>query len=248
MNCSKPFAASIILCALLSGVLSISYCQPTTEFIRAFHSSGDEAFNDIYAVSDSGFIMCGYTRDTLDNWNSFVVRTDKNGDEIWSRVYNSSTYAKSVIETDDGNFLFGCHNRGEDDSQFHAMMIDEGGNIIWQRNYDVGGCEAVIELKNDNFLLGGWGDGEGRLILINDEGDPMWSHYYDIDRGKRIYALRETDGGAVAAGIGGRPDHFWALKVDLEDGEPIWSQLYDDVDGFKCYSMVSDEDGGFALG
>ncbi len=243
MNYFKILIKQIILCTLFLGIVSISHAQPAVEFIRTFHGSGDENFQDIYAVSDSGFIMCGYTRDNFDNWNSFVVRTDCNGETIWSRIYDFPNISNSIIETDEGGFLIGGSG-----GSFGAMLIDGDGDVIWHRNYGDGVCEAVIELKNGNFLLGGIGGG-GRLILIDVEGDPIWDRS-DYQGGSRIYALRETDGEAVAAGYGwlGQELRYWTLKVNLEEGEEIWNNLYDhDAQGL-CYSLVSSGDGGFALG
>ena len=222
-----------------------SHAQPAVEFLYNFDSMGDETFYDIYAVSDSGFIMCGRSWSNLGEHihNGFIVRTDSDGEALWTRNYEHFSIMFSIIETEDGNFLIG----GTGGSQFRTMMIDGDGNVIWQNSYDDAYCFAVIELKNGNFLLGG-GDGRyGRLILINDEGDPIWSRNYNPANSALIRGLRETDGGAVAAGRGAAHRiYYWALMVELEQGNTVWSNLYDDT-SYYARTLVAGEDGGFAL-
>ena len=236
------YFVKLIMISLLLGYTVTSSAQPPVEFLRNYHAGGDETFHDIYAVSDSSFIMCGYSADSMDNFSSYVLRADRNGEAIWSRTYGDITIANSIIETDDGNFLIG----GSGNGQFYAMLIDGEGDIIWRCDYDEGRCLAVIELKNGDFLLGGRGS-DGRLILINEDGDPLWDNNYAPGGSEAINALRETDGGAVATGYARNPSHFWALKVDLEEGETIWSNNFNEVGGGRGYSMVSSADGGFAL-
>ncbi len=241
MNHFKLFIASIICCTFLLGILTLSYSQPAAEFLHNYDAIGDEYFYDIYAVSDSGFIMCGYTRpmDEINSGHCYVVRTDRNGQTLWETIYEGSTVGYSIIETDNGNFLLGIG--GAD--RFRAMLINEDGESLWSRNYSSGSCNTIIELKSGHFVLGGSSGGYGKLMLVDVEGDPLWAYTYS--RLGSINSLRETDGGVVAAGYGEESFDFWALKVDEEDGQIVWDNVYEGTG--RGYSLVSSGDGGFVL-
>ena len=87
----------------------VSFSQPGALWIRNFDNGRAEGFNDIYAVSDSGYIMCGTSGNNWPYGNVwYVVKVDVNGQLIWSETYGEDQMgclAKSVIEADNGDFV-----------------------------------------------------------------------------------------------------------------------------------------------
>jgi hypothetical protein len=226
--------------------------QPNVALLNRFDAGDQEEFNDVYCTANGGYIACGETAPVEgnfhDNGRAYIVRTDGNAQAVWSRVYEEqgrSFLAYTIVETDGGDFLIGGYHGG----QFCVMKIDAEGELIWREDYGTGACRAVIELKNNDYMLAGSSGGSGgRLIRINSNGDVVWSHYYEIG-GSRFYSMRETADGVVATGLYITENHLgpWAIKASMEDGAPIWSHIYDQDTLNTAYSMVSTSDGGFAL-
>lgn len=127
-------------------------------------------------------------------------------------------------------------------------MIDSEGELLWENQYGVGECNAVIELKGGSFMLAGrvflTGDTQGLVVVINNEGNVIWSRNYgSVIEGDResFYAMRETEGGVVLTG-NERP-HIWAVKIDL-DGDEIWARSHRSRNASSmAWDMISTQDG-----
>ena len=94
----------------------------------------DEGF-DIEQTMDSGFIMVGYTTRSSGYSSSFVMKADKNGDTLWTRIYPPAlfgNYGEAVEELPDGSFIL-CNNPG-----IIMINIDANGNILWSRKQQIG--------------------------------------------------------------------------------------------------------------
>ena len=238
--------------ALLVLLLSTDvFAQPQPVWFRTYdRNRGYDQFNDIYAVSDGGYIACGKTNN--DFW---VVRTDDNGEVIWDETYGDDGIlgvGYSVIETDDDEFLIG----GQLGSSFSAVLVNGEGEQTWARNYIIGRCNAVIELKSGEFVLAGssedfdQGERKGYFVTINGEGNVIWQREYDGGDGSEFYSIRETEGGIVSAGRY-RPEnrnesHIWLIKIDF-DGDIIWSRFHEIGESNSCFSLASAPDGGFVV-
>ena len=244
-----------LLCAIF-GLVNVLAAQPPVDWMRIYHIDNYDAFGDVYAVSDGGYIMCGGCSEyfvandsTMDSW---MVKVDNDGEVVWmnrlgvENVYDRMT---SIIETDLGDFVAG----GESNREVAAMMVDEEGDRIWFSTYVPGACQAVIELKSGEFLLAGHSGQRGYLAMIDYEGEILWSETYGQDFFNRIWTMRETEGGVVMGGYAVTEDDevpymIWLLKADLENqGELVWERHYA-LDRYNyCRALVSVPNGGFAL-
>ncbi len=244
---------NILVCGLISilFLVGIAFAQPAVELIRSYHGIGDEELYDVYASDDGGYIMCGTTFNTEidtmrpDYGDCFIVKVAGDGEREWIRIINNdpNEYSYSVIETDDGNYLIG----GTQNDRFQAMMIDDEGDMIWNRTYADGASRAVIELKDGNFMLAGRSSGSGYLVMINEDGNVIWNNRYNPNGSGRFFTMRETDGGIVVGGWGRRQlSKQWIVKVELEEGELVWSRFYENINGYALYSIVSTR-GGFVV-
>ena len=237
---------NIKLLLIIFTVISLShdiFAQPEVDMVCIYNFGRREMFYDIYAVSDDGYIMCGTSMDDPDSTaDMLMVRIDEDGDEMWSGIYgvrNVRDYAKSVVETDSGDFLAG----GEIDPLIAAILVDQDGEEIWLETYREGGCNAVIELKSGEFMLAGGSDAHGYLACIEYDGDLIWDEIYG-EQVSSFRTMRETNDGIVVAGRSNRD--VWVVKVDF-NGEVIWSSIYNQVGSYWCEGMVSVPNEGFAL-
>jgi predicted secreted protein len=76
---------------------------------KTFGGSGNDEGSSVMGTSDGGFLITGHTTSygagDKDIW---VIKTDKNGEEIWSKTFGGSNMdapARCVQETSDGDFI-----------------------------------------------------------------------------------------------------------------------------------------------
>ncbi len=209
-----------------------------------------EAFNDIFATEDGGYVACGRSGPR----NYWITKVDSDLEVQWSRTYESYYRGlQSIIQTDDGGYLAGGLDGNI--SEFSAILTDDEGEPIWEQTYGTGICLSVLELKNDNFLLIGQTSAiRAYLVLTNPQGEPIWEREYGPPQGQQglLRSGRETDGGVVLTGEwGSHNPSLWNMKVDF-DGEPIWSNFSPAAgqEGFygKGTTIVSMPGGGFMCG
>ena len=241
-------------------LISNLYSQPALEWVRTFDAEGAEAFFDIYALEDGGYVACG-SQDT--NWpfngRYLIMKIDAEGREVWTNATGNITGAmyKTIIEADNGDYVAAGRNDARPlTTEVSAIRIDSDGEEVWSRTYSNGVCWAIIELKSGDFLLSGeTSQRAGFLLLINGEGETIWERDYPIGEGRtaqaRFTSMRETDHEVVVAGDGRvdgwNPLHTWLLKVDMDDGEIIWERHHNLADWCCCYTITSHPEGGFGL-
>ncbi|HHE46716.1 MAG TPA: PKD domain-containing protein, partial [Bacteroidetes bacterium] len=242
------------LCHVLFPLILLSinvFAQPGVAWYRTYdYGGGEDYFADIYALANGDYVMCGYASELHNGF--LVVRIDENGDEIWAHGYPNERghecWAYSIIEADNGDLLVVGFSGGRP-SIFTAFRLNADGELIWMHEYGPGACHAAVELKEGNFILAGSFNGHSQLIMIDDDGDVIWSEGYGHGGGSGFYTMRETEGGVVAAGFFMTEDNNpqgWVVKVDFE-GELIWSREHVHDSYFLLWSMVSCPEGGFLL-
>ncbi len=233
--------------------------QPREAWALFYGGPGDEEFVDVYATSDSGYVMTGRTSSRVDSIiarsDLWIVKVNREGGLEWQRGYdlfvrNDRDLGSSIIETDDGGFLVGGIHRQRD---FIAIKVTVDGQLEWERVFGGGAiswCNAVIETKGDTYLLGGTIRGEegyqGYAVMVDRDGEVIWERMYDREQSSSINAIRESPGNGFLL-AGSQIGAFSLLNVD-GDGEVIWSRLYGLGENFrgsaKCLVSV---DQGYAL-
>ncbi|NQU04842.1 MAG: T9SS type A sorting domain-containing protein [Calditrichaeota bacterium] len=238
--------------------------QPNPLWIRTYDGGEGrfDVFFDIYVCADGGFCFCGTADLSQSQQQAWIVRTDSRGDIEWSTQWNENENTPrlySLVETDDGGFATtGFSLEDERRHDVRVIRLDAEGEIEWSNAYggdDFDRSYAIIELKSDEFLIAGktesFGEGryDGYLLKLNGNGRELWAHTYGGEENEGFSALREVDGGAIAAGSqsrGGQYD-FWLVRVD-EDGEEVWSRNYgSENDREFLNGMATCPDGGYVL-
>ena len=138
---------------------------------------------------------------------------------------------------------------------FIAIKVDDenDGELIWERRYngdDPGWCNAVIETKGGEYLLGGrigrgWGS-TGFAVMINDNGDVIWEQRYDREVIAEIKAIREHPEEEGYFLAGGAEDSYCLVNID-DGGEVVWSQLYPSEVGRGIATCITSMPWGYAL-
>lgn len=235
------------------------------------HTFGDQGNNECRSVlqtDDGGYALVGW-KGVWHNGNYsddfWLIRTDANGDSIWSRTIGGDApeYAYSLQQTTDGDYIIGGMTYGGPNTFDMALMkVSSTGDSLWGRRY--GGlneerCYSVQQTTDGGYILAGYtlsfghGNSDFWAVKTNAAGDSVWSHAYGGEGGEQCTSVRQTlDGGYVLAGITSSfgPDpgslNFWLVRIDA-NGDTLWTRAYGGDGTDRCESLLLLPDGGFLL-
>ncbi len=224
-----------------------------------YDDEGDEG-KFVRQTSDGGYIVAG-----SNGGNMFVLKTDKNGDKVWSKTYprpNGKTVdIESIQPTPDGSYIVaGSINMGgKDGSDMYATKIDSTGNQQWEKTYggddgEVGTgadyCYSVWPTSDGGYILGGsdWSSTywpKAAMVKLDANGNQQWYKVYSEDDarmdGTFIEVQQTRDGGYIWAGI--RSGKMCLLKAD-PNGNQQWNKTYENG---QCHSVQQTWDDGYII-
>ncbi len=235
---------------------------------HTFGDQGDNKCQSVLQTGDGGYVLVGW-KGVLHNGNYtddfWLIRTDANGDSIWSRTVGGDApeYAYSLQQTTDGGYIMGGMTFGGPNTFDMALMrVSSTGDSLWARRY--GGlnaerCYSVQQTTDGGYILAGYtlsfghGNSDFWAIKTNAAGDSVWSHAYGGEGGEECTSVRQTlDGGYVLAGttssFGPNPGslNFWLVRIDA-NGDTLWTRAYGGDGTDACESLGLLPDGGFIL-
>jgi predicted secreted protein len=200
---------------------------------KTYGGSGDDAAWLLIQTTDGGYAVAGGTYSKgaggADFW---VIKLDKQGNEIWDRTYGGSglDVATSLIQTTDGGYAVagGTYSKGAGKEDFWVIKLDEQGNEIWDRTYGGSGNDGswtLIQTTDGGYAVAGWTSSKGAggadfwVIKLDEQGNEIWDRTYGGSGDDGATSLiQTTDGGyAVAGGTyskGAGKEDFWVIKLD----------------------------------
>jgi len=211
-----------------------------------FGDNNEDQGQAIIQTSDHGYLMVGFSESfgSDNDLDIYVIRTDVDGTEIWSNVYDEGLieHAYEVIETEDKGFLI----IGDIDYGFgqptdvYLLKIGKKGEFEWSRTYGNPNVREqgndIVKAVGDGYAIIGLtretsgGDNDIQLIRIDNAGNVLWTKNYGTEsdnRGNALVAL--PDGGFAFVGTTKDEDGFdndmIIYRVDA-DGEMIWAKTF----------------------
>ncbi len=200
-----------------------------------------------------------------------LIKLDSLGDSIWIRDYDSligtppdsyDTYPKFVVNTFDGNYIFGLHIRCDwipyVDTSYLFIKIDESGDIIWKKSSDITYTESSCRPTFDSsFIHVGYDYLPDHEIVVT-----KYDREFDIILWRKTYCYKKvpfdiiqtSDSGYAIFGRKPNYDstgtylnsHMFLMKLD-PNGDSLWCKIYDEDTCFSVYSFVLLDDGGFLM-
>lgn len=218
-----------------------------TLWTRTYGGTDDLWGRSVQQTEDGGYIIGGYVGNGWDdNYDFYLVKTDSNGDELWTQTYGGSDIdqAYCVQQTSDGGYIIGGKTGFNDFPNgylydVYLVKTDADGDTVWTRTFgesDVCECiESVCQTDDGGFAATGvcnyvnYETADVLLIKIDADGDSLWAHAYDSgEKNDRGYSIEQTtDGGLIIGGMVGGSAVYkgYLLKTDAE-GNELWSRIY----------------------
>ncbi len=250
-----------LLILIVFAILALS-TQAQITFHKTYNSC-NFCYGEAYAVqqtSDGGYIMTGYIESYI-----YLVKTDANGDTLWTRTYgNAVDYHKgySVQQTNDGGYVIAGITENSTSVPVHIYLIktNSNGDTLWTKSYGSAGNDygySVRQTMDNGFIIAGTTDSLGAggvdvfLIKTNSIGDTLWTKTYGgiNDDGAKSIELT-TDGGYIIAGytksFGAGSDDVYLIKTD-SIGDTLWTKTYGSIYYDYGYSVKQTSDGGYII-
>ncbi len=154
------------------------------------------------SCSDGGYMITG-----KDGSDVFIVKMNASGTVQWSSRYqdiNLYSQARTILQTQDGNYLVAGYRMGALGSCGFAMKIDASGNTIWHKEYSDASFSYnydfshAIELQNGNIVFldgnGAWGYSPSFITQIDPNGNLIYSKKIGATDPSTSYSSRSIGG------------------------------------------------------
>jgi len=257
----------------------IALADPKMEIIWAQSvdlATGPEFVLDMRTDADGQLIGVGNTSTLPVECFAFKMNA-ADGQLLWRSRLNDpgNSYFTRVLEKNSGEnyLLFGQTDLvgTGNDSGCDALLMEinrNTGELLWDRQYDLGSCEIVndVFIENNqiytcgryNLVNGGQSRFRGAMTLFDTAGDVQWSrHYLRNNQDARLYfnSLVHENDSLVAFGYGDdggtslTATTLQLVKTDLT-GVANWAKEYDIVGGNeeRATKLLSLSDGYLLFG
>lgn len=230
-----------------------------TLWTKQYGGIDGESAEGVRETPDGGFIVAGLTNSYGAGSSDFyVLRTDSNGDTLWTRTYGGPDYDAAYgmdLAHGGGYVITGVHQDSGGDSDIYLVRIDDNGDTLWTNTYGGSAVDWAMRVRRTSdggYIMVGetrsFADpiGDFYLVKVNSAGVLEWHQWYggsSVDVG---YDVCETSSGGYmaigytnSAGAGGAD--FFLVKT-LADGDSIWTRTYGgtDYDTGMSITMATD--------
>jgi hypothetical protein len=245
--------------------------QGDTLWSRTYGGSSYDVAASVQETDSGGYIIAGYTNSfgagTPTYTNIWLVRTDSQGDTIWTSTYggNSSDEASSVQQTSDRGYIVAGNtlSYGAGGADYYLVRVSSQGDSLWKKTYGGSGDEyayCVRQMDDDGYIIAGttrsFGVGTPTytniwLVRTNSGGDTLWTRTYGGSSGEAASCVQPTtDGGYIVVGstysFGAGQWDFYLVKTDFQ-GDTLWTRTYGGSNMDWAYSVQQTADGGYIV-
>jgi len=205
-------------------------------YFIGFNSNGVQLANKIYNTSnfgtdsrciattkDSGYIMAGVIGTSNSSSDVYLIRTNINGDTLWTRAINHSQTeaAQAIQQTSDSGFIVAGYSVNNSTFQTNTFLIKTNlnGDTLWTKLY--GGslssvAYSVQETMDSGFIICGVIAAGIYLLKTDMNGDSLWSRIFSVSVSCSGYFVRQTkDNGFIISGVSQFPPAgTYIIKTD----------------------------------
>ncbi len=220
---------------------------------KTYGGSDEEDFGAPIETNDGNIIITGSTQsfNATNNQDGWILKLNQNGTIIWQKTYgsNGSDRISSIVQTNDGGYIFSGSTDPDDDGNFDAWMVrlDPAGNILWEKSYGGSNSDTLTSIQQTSdggFIAAG---GYNRttpnsytswIVKLNSDGTINWEKKYsDFALLGNINEL--SDGSFIASGPITTDPRFidmHLIRID-SSGQVIWQKSYG-TDSFETGGAI----------
>ena len=232
------------------------------EWSRTFGGWVADTASTVQQTTDGGYILAGLTVSyAVDDHNSdaWLIKTDSEGEEEWSRVFGGSSYDEflSVQQTTDGGYILAGSTESYGAGRRDAWLIktDSKGNEEWSQTFGGSSYEEAFSVQQTTdggyILVSSAGENGAWLIKTDSEGKEEWSRTFGEGI---VYSVQQTsDDGYILAGLYIVDDtedddnlDAWLIKTDSK-GEEEWRKTFGGLHIDYARSVQQTTDGGYII-
>jgi hypothetical protein len=231
---------------------------------RTYGGFDQDRFYDMTACDDGGYAYVGYAESFAADYDIWVVRTDSNGDVVWTTYLSEAAgndIGRGIIECENGDLVVVGNSYPAGDNQARIDRLDSDGNIIWTKLvgeiitqdyfYD------VVESESGSILAVGqtesWGAGGNDVLALclAPNGNEIWMRTYGGAAGDSGISVTECASGGFAIlgetqSFGEGLLDFWLIRID-NDGNELWEETFGGSDVEYVGEVIELRSNGFLL-
>jgi hypothetical protein len=214
-----------------------------TDWSKIYGGTSYDDLNSLILLPDDGFLLGGQSNNQL-----YLIRTDKDGDSLWTRKWGTSglDVIKCVNFAQGGNGYIlagttdGLGSGGED---AYLIRTDTAGVPLWSKTHggNLNDGFHIIDRTSDGGYFGVGSSSEGTwnnpniwLSKMDGSGNLSWEKFYGGDSHDHGYYGEQTsDGGYIASG------HTRSFGDNLEDAMVIKTNSSGNTTNKVTYTTVT---------
>ena len=196
-------------------------------FEEYFSPNQHTAFRSVIQTLDGGYAMCGEAvGNDLDGDGAYdryhcVIKTDSEGNEEWTYIYNASEddSSNSIKQTSDGGYVVvGSDTAVQAVDEYGGVYfigsgvmykIDSNGALEWYQNVLNSSVFEDVEIDGNDYVIVGREVASSAssyvytptVLKVNSYGDIIWKQRYFCSSGFGESISKTNDGGYVITGL-----------------------------------------------
>ncbi len=147
-----------------------------TIWTKTFGGVENDVGISVNTTGDGGYILTGEYGTNSNHSNVYLVKTDENGDTLWSKTYGGqfSGRGNSVQQTQDGGYIISGYIEDQYSHNVYLIRTDNMGDTLWTKSfgsygYDIG--NSVKQTIDGGFIFTGFSNSSIFLIKTDSEGN-----------------------------------------------------------------------------
>jgi len=183
------------------GILVKVDSSGNTLWSKIYGGNSQDDFHQVYRTTDNGYILSGTSRSSgLLEPNMWLVKTDENGDSLWSQTYGGDNHdhGYGAVQTLDGGYIFVGYSSsfGFNGEDAYIVKTDSLGNIYNTLTYI-----SVTALTNPPPTLCASSNVQVKVVIRNFGRNPVPNVPVNIEiTGPNNLTINETYNGIVNPG------------------------------------------------
>ena len=218
----------------------------------------------VQITSDSCYVIAGISQDYGEAPDVCLVKTDANGDILWTQSYGGDDYdwAYSVQQTSDNGYIMTgfTESYGAGGYDVYLIKTDSMGDTLWTKTY--GGPNddeglSVQETQDGGYLIAGFTESFGAgskdvyVIKTDSIGDTLWTKVIGGSSSDEAHSIQEiSEEEYVITGytssFGSGNSDVYLIKI-CSSGDTLWTRTFGGIGSDMGYSVQQTSDDGYII-